>query len=414
MSIRTKLEKILLAWLKKWNHLPDQGSKAWLKGKTKTVGGSEFDALIKGSLGQLVKSKLGYRLQLDMIPMMLGNVFEPLLRMISSIIVGSEIYEAAGSIPSAEVVGKTYSMDGIGVIYHKDIKKYLITLVEFKCIWSRKIIQNKCPDTYIPQILSGMSDLTIPERALFIESMFRVCSFDDLDFNIKYNNLIYKNKLDDNIKKPLIYGYMGLYIPMFEDGTYPDPELSIGDQKFYYKIMQQSSDTIIDWGDNEHAFVFQNIIKLIKIGVIKVRYSPMNATRGSEWKRIKWFETHDAPVFERYKYEKKDFKDWTDENKHLCIGVMGWKIFDMNLMTIEKEMGYTKKYEKLITEFIKTIDELYKIEDLTERYNLYLEKFETNDDGTLKSKKNQESKPDCFDAINKLFDTLNLSESESE
>jgi hypothetical protein len=413
MSIRSRLETQLQNWLKQWNHLHAQGTVEWKKDRMKKIGGSEFYDLIKGKIAPLIKAKLGYRPQLYVISAIQGNVFEPLLRIISSIILDTYIYEAPGSIPSAEVSRKTYSMDGIGVVYHKDIKKHLITLFEFKCVYSRPIIQGECPESYQPQVLSGMSDLVIPERAVFIESMFRVCAFSDLNFDTKYINMIYRSKLPDNIRKPLMFGYMGLYIPKSENGSFPQPDLPEHELNFYYRLMQQNSKTMVDWGEESNSGNFFMIMKFIKNDIIKVRYSPINATRGSEWNRIKWFQSHDKPNLEKSKLDTNDFSDWTRENKHFCIGVMGWKIFDMNIMTVEKHIGYTKQYEKIITDFTRVLDELYSIEDQMERYNKYVEMFEMNEDGSPKKtraiKKEELFNADTLDAVNSLFEDLSLS-----
>lgn len=177
--------KQIAEFIHKYKDLPTQGTPEWLAMRVNTIGGSELNQLIKAKK-QLIKSKADLEpSNMSYLPMIWGNVFEDTLRDIVTMLVKTEIYESS-SIPSAVVVGKTFSMDGLGLVRYLTTSgtfNYLITLFEFKCPYSREIKQGEIYPDYIPQVLSGMSDLEIPEIALYVEGQFRLSKFHELGNN---------------------------------------------------------------------------------------------------------------------------------------------------------------------------------------------------------------------------------------
>ena len=70
---------------------------------------------------------------------------------------------------------------------------------------------------------------------------------------------------------------------------------------------------------------------------------------------------------------KKLYKKWLDgdDSPIECFGIIPWKLFDINLVTVEKEVGYTKKHEQLIHDTLAHIKQLNSIENEEEKYNKF-------------------------------------------
>lgn len=367
-------KQCLKNWLEQWGDLPEQGSQEWLDQRVNIIGGSELDKIIKGDYKSLFKSKMGLNRHPNTIAMVWGSVFEDIIRHISKLITGSNVTEGPGNIPSSQVQGKTYSMDGIGIVDF--VTRGLLTvLFEYKCPWSRMLKNdNKIPKNYIPQVLSGMCDLEIPEIAIYMEGQFRCCSWNSLisedhDFNR------YIHYRGTNNQQILATGVAVFYIKNIDKSIKKMEEIKDINVNMLNLVFSGGTNENTDWGETTESDIkkMEKLFTLIRNGIIQISWSPLNF----------YADKFDQKIYEEFTYQPKsyscDLKEFKDKVNKVCntkkytpLGFMGWKLFDFNTAIQEKTIDYTKQYEAKINFFlnnIKTIREEYDINNFYEGFN---------------------------------------------
>jgi hypothetical protein len=367
---KIKLQQIK-DFLRPYKHQPKQGSEAWKE--MRGIGGSELNQLLKDEK-RLVGQKVGLIKNMgdNILSCNWGSVFETTLRNVVSMVLQTPIFEAT-SIPSAEVQGKTYSMDGMGVVRYfcdevdgkpYNFFMYLNTLFEFKCPWSREIIQGEIYADYIPQVLSGMCDLALPEIAMYIEGVFRICRHEELAntpyvedwLHVSTNQKSWLRESGNPHRQlPMCYGFLGFYM---EDAILPDDP----DSNIIVDWIQHGN---MDFAKLESQGAINKLFKYVRKEVIKTWGSGI-VFQPKEWGRCSWFEAQRIPIKARYvdmDLEAVAFHRWCADRDFLPLGTMGWKLLDLNAVPIEKEVGYTKKYEPQIRAALEKIKLLKAIED---------------------------------------------------
>jgi len=192
----------LKAFLSAHAHLPEQGSDEWKKQRLNRIGGSELSTVLKQnknkSVNKLIMEKLNFDPFTGSVVTYWGNVFEELIRLYTEEIFNCSVYET-GSIPYDKGY-LSYSPDGVGVVSKQAIRKYLnlskmgldrthqeyLTLFEFKCPHSR-VPDYNIPEHYRPQITVGMNIIDIMEVGVFIQAVYRRCTFKDIAYNHAHN-----------------------------------------------------------------------------------------------------------------------------------------------------------------------------------------------------------------------------------
>lgn len=181
-----------------------QHSDEWLRAKTLTIGGSSI-AIIDGTnsftnLHQYIALKLGLaKFESDVKPQW-GNLFEEVIKLeveqtYNCNVYGEDLY----------VVGKhygtAYSPDGLAIIDGK------VVLLEFKCPYSR--IPGKLPPAYyVPQVKMGLCMLEPPQEGLYIEAVYRRCSWADLGPGLGFDKILVPRPATG---RPVSYGFIGFY-----------------------------------------------------------------------------------------------------------------------------------------------------------------------------------------------------------
>lgn len=349
----------------RWVHLPKQGSEAWIQSRTTSVGGSEFERMMKDLAG-LVAFKAGLKNMPEMLAMLWGTMMEASLRNICAELFKTEIYESS-SIPSVEVVGKTYSMDGMGVVSFlcdawDDIpmryRTSLITLFEFKCPYSRLIKQGQIYPAYIPQVKSGLCDLGIPEIALYVEGVFRLCRFEDLGSNSRYETILHKRDPPAFRQLlPMACGFIGFYMTraqVFEGEEFLLDWLTSGQ---------------MDFAKSDDSYDLHRLLKLVKSGEVEMWNSGNNIYQ-TEFDRCPYFADQRVRIRDTkldMDTELARFYRFVRERKCHPLGIVSYKLMDINVVPVEKEVGYTKKFEPQIHDCLAKIDQLRQIEDEGER-----------------------------------------------
>ncbi len=381
MSIK---ELALADFIDSNKHLPAQGSEEWLNSRSTTIGGSEIATLLGlnpyQNLKKLINQKAGITTFTKSAPLWFGNIMESILQDYTEQIFHTKIYET-GSIQYDKSEYLKYSPDGLAVvnkqylthIFTNDDIKYkinnkskfdnenndeLLILFEFKNPFMRKPQPGIVPIYYKPQPEMGMHVIDICEVSLFIEGVFRFCSYNDIiNLNNKYNtkyhfdrkkqedgtylNLQYKND-------PLAYGAFTLYysksdiskrmidiINMVNEYIHRfnihDYDLStIGD----YKIINAIMENIIDY-------------KNIKIEYHKLY---LNDTENSNYYFTKYSNLN------KFKNEIKDKKN-NIPNDMIYLGCFCFKMFNININPIYKTNLLTDTVMNLVHKVINIIKE---------------------------------------------------------
>lgn len=202
--------------------LAPQGSAEWLAGRTYNIGGSEFSVITKenpySKIDNLVAHKVGFLHFNGNIATRWGKLFENNTTLLSEILFNIEYgIKETGSLEGA-TPNQRYSPDGLAVIKmvccdgDDEQEEYCIVLFEFKSPYMSDP-NGSIPKHYLPQVKAGLCSIPITDFALFINNMFRKCTFEDLGDSIYYDTTFHKNDEKNKIfgTQPLAFGLIMFY-----------------------------------------------------------------------------------------------------------------------------------------------------------------------------------------------------------
>lgn len=204
--------KLLNDFFEKHKHLPEQNSKQWLEERKFFIGGSEVSTIagknpFKNIRG-LIEGHLGLAPFSGNINTYWGSILEDYTVQILENMWGCKIRET-GSLPGA-IYEQKYSPDGLVYLEFWD----QIVLLEIKNA-IRRVANGRVPESYKPQIYTGLATIPIADRALFIDSMFRRCSLRDFNFTTAYDTVIHPKKPVNN---PILLGAVFIYEDKYSGG----------------------------------------------------------------------------------------------------------------------------------------------------------------------------------------------------
>ena len=171
---------------------PAQGTKEWAS--ERQIGGSDTSSVVgKGYFGKnffdVVRDRIfpgnGFSGNLAT---RFGRVMEEFSRKFIEKLFSTTVWEFK-SLPN-QLHYTSYSPDGLTVI--NILGKIMMLLLEFKTPLNR-IPDGKIPREYLPQIKAGMCALPMVDGSLFMNTMLRICSFRDLQYNFDYNTRVHKS-----------------------------------------------------------------------------------------------------------------------------------------------------------------------------------------------------------------------------
>lgn len=337
---------ILNDFLDKYKNLPKQGSDEWIKSRETTFGGSELAALISKNKNKTCRKLLEEKITAEKFEgnsfTFWGQLFEPVHRSILEIIYKTSIYET-GSIPW-DKEGFKYSPDGIGIINKDHFIKILnedsvthlpknnklidilesndaqddITILFEQKAPANRVLNYAIPEYYVPQILSGLNVINITDIGIYTEAVFKRCPLGKLSIdNIEYTESFrYTNNTCSTRPK-----FIGVIVLSTPDINYAY------DLKTAYFRNKYTSDMYIDYGDCS-SDTFFNILK--------------------EWKQTNRIELH-------YINDVADFYDRFESIADNIIGIIPWKMFDMQNHIVYRKDDYLDSYHPAIIEGVNTI-----------------------------------------------------------
>jgi hypothetical protein len=406
-------------------NLAPQGSPEWLAIREYSIGGSEMSTITGDNpyqkLENLISQKLGFTKFNGNIACRWGKMFEVVTQSLTQTILDASQMCETGSLEGA-VSHQRYSPDGLGVVklyceseYKGEIIEtfeYCIVLFEYKSPYC-SIPTGIIPKHYLPQVKTGLCSIPISDFAIFINNVFRKCTLDDLNDNIKYDDVFHKSKKFIP-KDPLALGmnifyqnvqqrelFKQKYCPDIESDS--DEECSDSDEE----CSDSDEDTVQNIFNNikskptlDLPFLYQHILNTIdnktvyRIDFGKSYYTDFDLLMklyDDGYISIHYCEPH---IFDRY-YDNKFLKDQnkkpkfkknitdslaeyksnidtidtiqddsncnSSENpirKNSIIGFLPWKLFMSDILTETRDENYVKNHESTIQNTINIIKDI--------------------------------------------------------
>ncbi|QYB17658.1 hypothetical protein PV-S19_0294 [Pacmanvirus S19] len=395
VSDKATLEQQLREWVtEKEKNGIKQHDIGWHEAKVLTIGGSSL-ATVQGknpysNVFKIISEKIGLSKFNGDIKTQWGNLFEDVIKRYveedkKCTVLGEDLFVVGPP-------GTSYSPDGLTVLDHTidepyeeetiidtpdgpqksinlitlQIPKTSIVLVEFKCPYSR-IPNGRPPVYYIPQVKMGLDLLQIPTIGLFIEGVFRRCSWLQLG-----NNPLYDRKLVNRSsgKLPLAYGIIGFY---FNYKKFESIQQTIEIETQKNKMFEEYVEEFIEFGDSTNKYMsndlgdsspelFTMIMNLLDKKVITARYGDIVVVN----------DKYDVDIaYETVNNNLADFDNFCKENDYINLGILPWKLFRIDYNFINKEENYLEPWLSKINEIIDVVRECNIPENIDDKMNIY-------------------------------------------
>lgn len=439
--VKIPLKENLTEWVanKEKNGIKQHGKK-WLQAKVFTIGGSSL-ATIMGknpysNIPKMVGEKIGlFKFVSDIKPQW-GNLFEDVIKRYVELdrdceILGEDLYIDGPP-------GTSYSPDGLAVMdvveeymfeeeiiveseegpcrqmqmVIKSVPKTTIVLIEFKCPYSR-IPSGSPPEYYVPQVKMGLDLLDLPTVGLFIEGVFRRCTWDDLGNNPVYDKTLVPKSSG---KLPLAYGIIGFYfdadkfyskIKKFRTGGNERAASEL--ESTQNMLFNAYKDFYVEMGDCNNEYMCNDLgesppelFKMIMNAYDKkiivpwygcIKYVDANAVtnngKASAEDIVKKMEklnistltyTENAGA-ESMNEDLATFTEYCAANGHLNLGILPWKLFRVDYNFIQKTPDYVKPWLPKIREIIDVVKECTNPANAAIKSNIYNAYLNKNSQG---------------------------------
>jgi len=372
---RDELSKQLAKWvaLHEQNGIK-QHDQRWKDEKVLTIGGSSL-ATIMGlnpysTIPKMISEKIGLTNFNGDIKPQWGNLFEDVIKRHvekerNCVILGEDLFiKGPPAYPHT-----SYSPDGLTVIdvvektvskqekiingeliveFHTSEKVTTeIALVEFKCPFSR-LPNGTPPAYYIPQVKMGLQLLDLPTTGLFIEGVFRRCSWPVLGYNSECDTTLVPRKLGN---LPKSYGIIGFY------ATTPDLPFKTAYIDNYVEFGDESNGFICNDLGNCSPELFTSIMDAYDKKLIQPWYGKICMGGSRE-----------------YMTDFDEFVKFCTDRNYTVVGMIPWKLFHIDYHYIKKEDRYIDEWIPKIVEVIGVVNECNKLqpEQKARRYAEYL------------------------------------------
>jgi hypothetical protein len=363
---------LTVAWIVENLRTCEQRSEKWRQFRATIIGGSEMSAIVgtdkfngTRAIYYLIQSKLEIKSSIHGMPVWWGVVFEQVIHKYSE-----QVYDMKIVVPGslAGKHGTAYSPDGLGVTASGKI-----CLFEFKCTFNREL-ENDIPETYKPQVKSGLDNIGIVDKLIYMETIFRNCSFDDVKNNNSINLHIHKKpELVENYAGPIMIGVICTYQdkPIKANGVSESEFLEdvfirrnqIYSMKDEYE--KKFGKRLIDFG----KYHMYNLCKYTH------QYNDTTDDKINYWYSDMMEVREDTSDHEMKKFIMKElsrFAKFVDDNDHEEIGFLCWKLFNVHTATVKRRPHhdkYIEQYKEKISQVLGVIKELreYPIEHRQEK-----------------------------------------------
>lgn len=346
-------QTLLNDFIAQYRHLPEQGTDEWKVLRKGFIGGSELSTVLKQnknkSVNKLVLEKLGFDRFTGNAITHWGNVFEELIRLYCEDAFSCSIRET-GSIPYTE--GKlSYSPDGLALVpTHKLVEHFgvladglddtspaQLVLFEFKCPHSR-LPTTDIPDHYWPQVNVGMNIIDIMETGIFVQAVYRRCSFNALKHD-KSHNPYGHFKRADTTNPPIECGFMVIYVDdatEYHDGL-AESFLDVGEVE---EMHLNNGDTVFDLGNMRDPALFEEVLGNCVNKSFKVEYCFRHLYNQQLFADDSYVRgMHDESLQYR---ATEELKRQTQKHSHI-IGILPYKMMSVYVTPVAKNPNYIEE-----------------------------------------------------------------------
>jgi aromatic ring-cleaving dioxygenase len=355
----TYKEDILKCFLEKNKFLPKQGSIEWLNSRLETIGGSEISTILGlnpyQDIKKLLNQKLGITKFVKSAPLWFGTILEYPLQKYTELVFNTDVYET-GSIQFEKSKYIKYSPDGISVIKKDKLKRVfkdfdiinstslfdntldinneeLIILFEFKNPYMRVIKYNEIPVYYKPQPQLGLDVIDICEASIFIESVFRFCSYNDIiNKNNRYNTRYHFDRNRYN-NKPIAYNAFSLYY----DANNTNETLT-NILNTFNEYLSENDMNEYDISNISNSKLLNSILEnIVDYKDIKIIYHDMYLNIKSDYhdKDLFYFDKYNN--INKFRQEVKNKKEQIlSDSNNKYLGCMCYKMFNINIQPVYK------------------------------------------------------------------------------
>lgn len=353
MTTKAELMQQLCQWVEdKATNGIRQHSPEWHEARKYTVGGSSL-GYIQGlsrfkDAHTFVAEKIGLTKSVFGIAPKWGTLFEELIKQyveadLQCEIVGEDLF-VFGEEP-----GTTYSPDGLTVlnanVHSADAAAStdpVIMLIEFKCPYSR-IPNGKVMESYETQVKMGLDLLKLPTVGLFIEGVFRRCSWEQLGNTADYDRTLIPRSSG---KMPRAYGIIGFYCV---DITAVGLAEFIAEYLAVYDLGDSANDyASTDLGTSSLA-LFTHLLNAFDVKLIQPWYGNVVCVTGGFADDTARADYQGSKQMDN---ELLAFEEFCRTSGYINLGILPWKLFRVDYHQIEKEDGYLAPWMPAIAEII--------------------------------------------------------------
>jgi hypothetical protein len=398
-----------------------QHSNEWLRVKQFTIGGSSL-ATIMGlnpysTIAKLISERIGLsKFNSDVKPQW-GNLFEDIIKRYveydcSCLILGEDLYIGF----TGTYFGTSYSPDGITVLEFpvaehteeiiicekgsggenvgrqitdrvrivQQVPKYV--LLEFKCPFSR-IPNGKIPKYYVPQVKMGLQLMGLPTVGLFVEAVFRRCTWEQLGNNPEYDKILVPKSSG---KFPLAYGIIGFYINEAKFTEYlgrlrVDPYKFTAEQIIAERtrMMSKYIDFFAEAGTEQNDFMcndlgetpkelFETIMHAVDKKIITPWYGKILPT-GSAQKSTAHIDLllREKINIDSVNDDVATFTQYCKEWGLINIGILPWKLFRIDYHYMLPTPGYVDPWMPKINEVIQVVRDCISAPSTPKKLEIY-------------------------------------------
>lgn len=426
-------------------NLAPQGSTEWLAMREYNIGGSEMSVITGdnpySSLETLIAQKIGLTKFEGNIATRWGKLFEQVTQMITESvfeIVGDTIRETGsleGSVPH-----QRYSPDGLAVVKlrcaetindeYMETEEYCIVLFEYKSPYG-SIPSGTIPKHYLPQVKTGLCSIPLADFAIFINNLFRKCSFNNLDDTPVYDTNFHNKDSNKNFmaENPLALGMILFYqtkeqqqkfYELYESSliesqsnefdyssdTDNDDPSNIFDNiqsesfkkpdakkkynihsdvneelcKYIYKFHSDTDIQIRDIGKSYYGD-FDTILKLFDNNLLSVHYCEPHIFKKYETniflnaQSISCGNKNLTSTMNIYRALIKNRIINQESGSHNIVGYLPWKLLKSDIIYEPREKNYVKKYDNIIQKTIDIIKNINAHTSKVDRVNEFTKYF---------------------------------------
>lgn len=356
------LEKQLIEWVaQKESNGILQHSKSWETAKVFTIGGSSL-SVIQGTnpytnICELVSNKIGFSKFVSDVKPQWGNLFEDVIKRyvehdLNCVILGEHLYVTGTGATS-------YSPDGLTVLEIEldpasAKKTAAIVLIEFKCPYSR-IPSGKVPVYYVSQPKMGMEVLKIPSISLFIEGVFRKCTWEQLGNNSQYDKSLVSKSSGEN---PLSYGIIGFYV-----------KKNVVDN-LQSNMFEKYLEHYVEYGDVNNNYI-SNDLGESDPTLFKILMNAYDKKIITPWYGSLIPITNDECENKLLDNDLDTYNKFCAKSDYINLGVLPWKLFRIDYNKVYKENNYLEKWMPKINDVVNIVRKCLDPQNASIKQNLY-------------------------------------------